>query len=64
MSSSIIGTTMVLRGEMALILVSFGLEIGIISNELYGSLVIIVISSTIVAPIMLKALIVKSYEKT
>lgn len=64
MSSSIIGTSMVSRGEMALILVSLGLETGIISNELYGALVIIVISSTIVAPIMLKALIVKSYEKT
>lgn len=60
MSSSIIGTSMVSRGEMALILVSLGLETGIVTNELYGALVIIVITSTVVAPIMLKALIIRS----
>lgn len=63
MGSSIIGTSMVSRGEMALILVSLGLETGVISAEDYGALVIVVIASTVVAPIMLKALIMKSREK-
>ena len=54
---------MVSRGEMAMILVSLGLETGVISAEDYGALVIVVIASTVVAPIMLKALIMKSREK-
>ena len=61
--SSIIGTSMVSRGEMALILVSLGLETQVLNNELYGELVIVVIISTIVAPIILKQLIVKSRQK-
>ena len=63
MGSSIIGTSMVSRGEMALILVSLGLETGMVPQDVYGALVIVVIASTIVAPIMLKALILKSREK-
>jgi Kef-type K+ transport system membrane component KefB len=63
MSSSIIGTSMESRGEMALILLSLGLETGSIQSEIYGALVIVIIASTIIAPIMLRALIIKSREK-
>lgn len=63
MSSSIIGTSMESRGEMALILVSLGLETGAIQAEIYGPLVIVIIASTIIAPIMLRKLILKSRDK-
>ena len=62
MSSSIIGTSMEARGEIALILVSLGLETGSIQSEIYGALVIVIIASTIIAPIMLRSLIVKDRE--
>ena len=62
MSSAIIGTSMESRGEMALILLSLGLETGSIQSEIYGALVIVIIASTIIAPIMLKSLIIKSRE--
>lgn len=63
MSSAIIGTSMESRGEMALILVSLGLETGSIQSDVYGALVIVIIASTIIAPIMLKLLILKSRDK-
>lgn len=62
MSSAIIGTSMEARGEMALILLSLGLETGSIQSEIYGALVIVIIASTIIAPILLKSLIMKSRE--
>lgn len=54
-SSSIVGISLVSRGEMALILVSLGLESNLISLDIYGALVLVVIISTIIAPVLLKA---------
>lgn len=63
MSNAIIGTSTESRGKMALTLLSLGLETGSIQSEIYGALVIVIIASTIIAPIMLRALIIKSREK-
>ncbi|MGX7060137.1 cation:proton antiporter [Vagococcus humatus] len=63
-SSSIIGTSLISRGEMALILVSLGLSKNLITQEVYGAIVLVVIVSTIVAPILLKKQIMKQQETT
>lgn len=63
-SSSIIGTSLISRGEMALILVSLGLSKNLITQEVYGAIVLVVIVSTVVAPILLKKQIMKQQETT
>ncbi|MGX7030651.1 cation:proton antiporter [Vagococcus zengguangii] len=57
-SAAIIGASMISRGEMALILVSLGLKQAIISESLYALIVLVVIISTVAAPILLKQAVV------
>ncbi|WEV44742.1 cation:proton antiporter [Streptococcaceae bacterium ESL0687] len=54
--SLIIGTGMVSRGEMALIIARVGLTGGMLSTDLYSQLVLVIIATTILAPLMLKFL--------
>ncbi|MGT2686248.1 cation:proton antiporter [Streptococcus porcinus] len=54
MDSLTVGGGMVSRGEMALIIVQIGLAEKLISNQIYSTLVIVVILSTIIAPFILK----------
>ncbi|MBE6023053.1 MAG: cation:proton antiporter [Cellulosilyticum sp.] len=49
-----IGTGMVSRGEVALIVASKGSALGLISPELFGPIVIMVVVTTIITPILLK----------
>ena len=49
-----IGSGMVSRGEMALIISQIGLEAKLISTTLYSELVIVIIITTIIAPLLLK----------
>lgn len=49
-----IGVGMVSRGEVALIVANKGKELGMMSDTLMGPIVIVVIITTIVAPILLK----------
>ena len=49
-----IGIGMVSRGEVALIVANKGKELGMMSDTLMGPIVIVVIITTIVAPILLK----------
>lgn len=49
-----IGVGMVSRGEVALIVASKGAAIGLLGSEVMGPIVIVVIITTILAPIMLK----------
>lgn len=58
-SSSIIGASLVSRGEMALILIALGLEDGFIDQQIYAALVLVIIFSTVIAPILLKYTISK-----
>ncbi|MBP1041214.1 cation:proton antiporter [Vagococcus sp. BWB3-3] len=62
-SSAIVGTSLISRGEMALILVSLGLESKLISLDIYGALVLVVIITTILAPVILKTLIQRVVAK-
>lgn len=50
----LIGTGMIARGEMALVVASIGQQANIVSNEIYSDLVIVIILTTLIAPIMLK----------
>lgn len=49
-----IGVGMVSRGEVAIITASLGLSKGIITNEVYPTLLVVIIISTIVTPLLLK----------
>lgn len=49
-----IGVGMVSRGEVALIVASKGMAVGLMSQELYGPVIITVVITTIVTPILLK----------
>jgi Kef-type K+ transport system membrane component KefB len=54
-SSLGIGTGMIARGEVGLIVASIGLSRGLIDNELFTVTVIIVLATTLVTPPLLKA---------
>jgi len=49
-----IGTGMISRGEVALIVASKGNAVGLMSADLLGPVVIVVVITTIIAPIFLK----------
>jgi Kef-type K+ transport system membrane component KefB len=49
-----IGVGMVSRGEVALIVASKGMAVGLMTQELYGPVIITVVITTIVTPILLK----------
>jgi len=57
--SRAIGAGMVSRGEMALVIAKIGLGAGILSSANFAEFVIVIILSTIAAPIMLKPLLAK-----
>ena len=63
-SSSIVGTSMISRGEMALILVVLGLKESLITESMYSLIVLVVLISTVAAPILLKqAVVLKQKSK-
>ena len=61
-SSFGIGAGMVARGEVGLIVAMIGIERGIISNDLFSAALIVVISSTLVTPPLLKLLMKNGEE--
>lgn len=50
-----IGVGMISRGEVALIVATKGAGLGLISTELFGPVVIVVVVTTIITPVLLKA---------
>jgi Kef-type K+ transport system membrane component KefB len=48
-----IGTGMVSRGEVALVVASKGVVLGILSSQMLGTIVIVVVVTTIISPILL-----------
>lgn len=54
-SSVIIGTGMISRGEVALIIASTGLASGLLLPEYFTAVIIVVIATTLVTPPLLKA---------
>lgn len=57
--SNAIGSGMVSRGEMALIIAQIGAGTGVLTGGVFGELVIVIIASTIVAPLLMRPLFKK-----
>ncbi|MGZ0085036.1 cation:proton antiporter [Caldibacillus thermoamylovorans] len=55
-SSLAVGAGMVSRGEVALIIAGIGLEAGLLDDELFAIMIIVVLVTTIVTPPLLKAI--------
>lgn len=58
-----IGVGMISRGEVGLIIAGIGVTSGVISQSLYGAVVAMVISTTVITPIMLKWTYMKPKSK-
>ena len=54
MMKLIIGTAMVPRGEVGLIFANIGLNAGVLKDDVYTSLVLVVIITTLIAPFSLR----------
>ena len=61
-SVSIIGTGMMPRGEVGIIVALLGLGMEILSNDMYGIIVLMCIATTIIAPPILSVLFKKKYN--
>lgn len=57
----IIGTAMIPRGEVGLIFANIGLTVGVLKNDVYTSLILVIAITTLVAPFILRWLY--SFEK-
>lgn len=53
-SSYVVGAGMISRGEMALIIARIGYEAHLLAPELYSEIIIVIVLSTVLAPLMLK----------
>lgn len=56
-SARAVGAGMVSRGEMALVVAQIGLQANIIADNIFGDMVIVIIMSTIIAPLLLRPLL-------
>ncbi|AIZ56668.1 Na(+)/H(+) antiporter [Candidatus Methanoplasma termitum] len=63
-SRNIIGMGMVPRGEVGMIVASIGLASGVMSSEIYGAVIVMAVSTTIIAPPLLAWAIRKEYGST
>ena len=59
-----IGVGMISRGEVALIVASKGAALGLMGSQLMGPVVIVVIITTIIAPILLKPVFKRGPKQT
>jgi Kef-type K+ transport system membrane component KefB len=58
-----VGVGMVSRGEVGLIVASVGLSSGIIGKEIFSTMIIMVLATTLVTPILLKMVFPKEQKK-
>ena len=58
-----IGVGMISRGEVAIITASLGLSKGIITADMYPTLLVVIIVSTVVTPLLLKIVFSDKYDK-
>lgn len=58
-SASIVGVGMIPRGEVGLIVALIGLQSGLISNDIYASVVFMAIATSMIAPTILKRLLMR-----
>ncbi len=59
-----IGAGMVSRGEVALIVASKGAAVGLLSANMLGPVVLVVVIATVVSPILLKMVFKQSHDAT
>lgn len=62
-SSLGIGSAMVSRGEVALIIAAMGLEVGLLSNNMFAVIVVVVLITTLVTPPLMKLFFNKEQSK-
>lgn len=53
-SSSVIGTGMIARGEMGLITAQIGHQAGLLGNASYSAMILVIVLATVLAPLLLK----------
>ncbi|HEY4400269.1 MAG TPA: cation:proton antiporter [Lactobacillaceae bacterium] len=58
-TANIVGIGMIARGEMALIIAKLGLDAHVISVAVYSELTLVIVVSTLVAPVLLRQVLVK-----
>ncbi|MDR2833160.1 MAG: cation:proton antiporter [Streptococcaceae bacterium] len=61
-SALMIGAAMISRGEMALIILQLGSQVGLIQTNYYSSMVIIVLITTFISPLLLKYFALRTSE--
>jgi len=59
-----VGVGMISRGEVALIVAQKGAQAGLISEELFPAIVLVVIVTTLITPVLLKLVMGKSERET
>ena len=59
-SATLVGVGMVPRGEVGMIIASLGLSMGAISGDLYSVVIFMVVATTLLAPLVLRRMIIKS----
>jgi Kef-type K+ transport system membrane component KefB len=59
----VVGTGMVPRGEVGMIVASIGLSMGVISSDLYSIVIFMVIITTLLTPPVLSRMISKGFVK-
>jgi Kef-type K+ transport system membrane component KefB len=52
----IVGTAMIPRGEVGLIFANVGLTAGVLSNDIYTALILVIAFTTLLAPLALRSL--------
>ncbi|AUI72636.1 cation:proton antiporter [Companilactobacillus alimentarius] len=60
LSSSVIGTGMIARGEMGLITAQIGHQAGLLNNTDYSAMILVIILVTLISPLLLKQTLKKS----
>lgn len=64
MSKFIVGAAMVPRGEVGLIFANVGLTVGVLKNDIYATIVLVIAVTTLLAPFSLRWLFAKSENTT
>lgn len=62
-SKFIVGTAMIPRGEVGLIFANIGLNAGVLKNDVYATLILVIAATTLLAPFSLRWLFAKSDSK-
>lgn len=57
--SFIIGTALVPRNELTLVIITMGIELGVLSSKVFSAIVLVTVITTIITPLLLKILIKK-----